>query len=137
MKLCLFLPILFLMPIACVAQECGYRTDGPTDVYSGNTLINVKSTVGSLVRGSVSDQNGEPIPRATVVLSKIEKGKTEYKYVGTTLTDEKGKFCFGMMQDGKYLIVFAHSGLNSVKVELKVRSQFGARSLSIDLPVPI
>ena len=132
-----FLSICLLIPVASIAQECRYRTDGPTDVYSGNILVNVKGTIASLVRGSVTDQNGVSIPEVTVVLSRIVKGKTEYTYIGTTWTDVKGKFCFGTMPEGKYLVVFAHGGFNSVNVELKVRSQSGSRSLNIDLPVPI
>ena len=121
--------MMYLMPVLvslvyaifthAYAQECSYRTDAPRFISKGHIHSVYKERAVSIVKGKVFTQTNEEIPRSTVILSRLEKDG--YVFVGATLTDTSGRFCFGTMPDGNYKLEFSARDFNSAEVLFKVR----------------
>ena len=88
----LLFPALFL-PLSLPAQE------------QKTPVVPVEQNTGQMktvIRGTVVDENGQPLPGAKVqLISKVPK----YKVVTTGITDADGRFTFDMKDAQLYVIV--------------------------------
>jgi len=115
---CLFLCVI---PSASHSQKCSYRTDGPMYAPFGHEVLVMKGSTVRSIEGKVFDPTGLPLSEATVVLVRIDG--EERKYIGSTLTIEGGRYCFGIMPDGRYRLEIGASGFNAMQVPLTVSSR--------------
>ena len=70
--------------------------------------------------GVVLDANEEPIIEADVVVRRII-GKDKTYYVGSQRTDENGRFCFGGLHCGTYIVGTGARGFNAVLTTVKLQ----------------
>ncbi|MDL2214743.1 TonB-dependent receptor [Dysgonomonas sp. OttesenSCG-928-M03] len=80
-------------------------------------LTSVVNIYAQKVKGRVYDNNGEPLPAATVIIEGTQI---------STLTDENGKFRFRHSPNGKIKITASYIGFESSTQELLIESRDGA-----------
>jgi len=75
-----------------------------------------------LVSGSVTDENGRPLPRARVQLQSVDGG-----FAQTTYTDSSGHFSFGDVREGSYVFAIKAPGYQAGTwpVDVGYTSQIG------------
>lgn len=97
------LKLLWALPVAAIVMTAfAEPVYVPANTANGNEITEGETII---VKGKVSDENGEPLPGTSIVIAGTNKG---------TLSDAKGKFeLAGVLPDNE--IVFSFVGYKSVK----------------------
>ena len=93
-------------------------------------------SAGSTIRGTVIDSlAGSPLTRATV---QLVSSSTRPAVARTTETDSAGRFAFGEVAEGEYVVGFLHPVLDSLGLEPIARAVTvaGEREVAVELAVP-
>ncbi|MEM6264846.1 MAG: carboxypeptidase-like regulatory domain-containing protein [Bacteroidota bacterium] len=77
---------------------------------------------GSQIRGVVIDQNGEPLPAATVYLPEIKKG---------AYTNDEGIFSISRLEPGSYQIWAIYVGYDTVRQQVTIKQ--GQKGVNVKL----
>ncbi len=108
------------------AQRNGYvhQTFGSKTGTSGGSLITIgpggimeagfKLIQQSVVTGRVVDEDGEPVPRVSVQLTRLSyhNGKATQSPVGSAMTDDRGEYRIFEVAPGKYFLSATYSRNN-------------------------
>src|SRR5712671_4252443 len=70
---------------------------------TADTLI-VRLQRGAAISGLVVDETGEPIPRASVMVERVEDGSHVVKAAIVGMTDEAGRYRIGSLSEDRVLV---------------------------------
>jgi hypothetical protein len=105
------------------AQKCSYDTKGPEVVPFVFASIRMGGGKVRILKGDVTDPNGAPIPGAALALFKLTPGETGGRtFTGSTRTGEDGRYCFGSLPVGRYILHIGTEGFQRTEVEFKMVS---------------
>lgn len=110
-----------LATISVAGQRCEYSIEGPTTVPPGHILVEVERSAVRLIRGTIVDELGDPVPEAIIVLSEVIRGQRVFRRASFSRGD--GRFCFGNLPQGEYILEIGRSGFNTMEVTFRVRSR--------------
>ncbi len=133
--------LIWLSLIICIsnfvvsAQNCKYDKNGvqnPPFVWMWNKLITKKV---QQIRGTIMDNNEDPISETTVAL--FQESKNKYVFIGSLDTDENGRFCFNGFKKGKYLLKIGHRDFQGYDIEIifDPRNKSGLKELQFILDI--
>lgn len=121
MFLMMFVMCLFVSSAA--AQKCSYDTKGVQEVPFDFATTTLRPVTIRMLKGVVVDLNGAPISDVTLVLFKLKSGEQGGgDFVGSTYTDEKGRYCFGSLPRGRYVLHAGTKGFQRREIEFKMVS---------------
>ena len=125
---------LFYLPTIVSGQRCRYNPNGPKEVEFVWMTNKLEGGQWSGLKGRVTDRNSSPIPGAQLAL--FSKKDDEPVFVGSLETDFKGRFCFGDLPAGKYLLRVGHTGFQRYDFDLEiVRKAKNKKGLEISLDI--
>ncbi|MBO4231366.1 MAG: carboxypeptidase-like regulatory domain-containing protein, partial [Bacteroidales bacterium] len=91
-------------------------------------LSTVSAQNTSTVRAALQDENGEPVPFATVSISKLNSSKP-YKYA---LSDAQGKVVIEKVAHGKYVIKAELLGYKDFSKEIEVKNYLDLGTIKME-----
>ena len=82
------------------------------------SVIPLESISQQVIKGIVTDETGEPLSGANVLIPEIERGKA---------SDTDGKFEFNHMEDGEWTLVVRYIGFESEETTIVLPDQSGEK----------
>ncbi len=112
------LAFLCFLPEPGFAQKCRYDKEGAREVPCAFSVVEIRGGTVREISGKVLDSNNAIMDDATVVVFKLA-GKEEV-YIGTQKTDQKGRYCFGKLPAGNYVLKAGVKGFMCAKIPLRL-----------------
>jgi hypothetical protein len=98
------------------AQNCKYEKTDVKDVPCSFSRVEIKGGAVRKLAGQTLDMNGAVLNNAVVVVYKVVADQTVY--VGTQSADSKGRFCFGKLPAGDYVVKIGARGFMCADVKV-------------------
>lgn len=135
MKVLIFIFSSVFFSLSVSAQNCKFDKNGvenPPFVWMQNEL---PPKIIREIKGKITDNNEEPIVGA--VISLFQLIDTDVKFIGSIESNEKGRFCFGKLKKGKYLIKVGHKYFQryDIEVNLEPKNKKAEKELVFELDI--
>jgi hypothetical protein len=123
---------------AVKGQRCSYNTKGVQEVPFDWATVTFGGGSVRILKGKVTGPNGAPMSDVTLALFKVVSDEEGGVFIGSTQTDGNGKYCFGSLPRGRYVLHVGTKGFQRTEIEFKMVSSSntaGKGKLDVSLEV--